>query len=620
MRKFFLPAVMLVLGWGFWISPEFMRVSAGVAIFMFGMLSLEQGFQAFTGGALERVLGFATRTRWRSLGFGLVTTTLMQSSSLVTLLSITFLSAGLISLAQGIGIIFGSNIGTTTGAWLMAGFGVKVDIAAWAMPMLVFGIMLIFRDEKRVKAGGNILFGVSLLFLGIANMKAGFESLSSTIDLARFAMPGYPGLFLYAGIGILATVVMQSSHAVLMLTIAALVTGQVSYENGLGLAIGANVGTTITAILGALNANAAGRRLAGAHLIFNLTTGVIAIIFIGPLTRFVDAGAAWIGLPPDEYAMKLALFHTVFNLLGVGLMMPLVGWMVGFLTRVVQEKPTSEAGVEQPRYLSEAALEFPDAALVAMLRESRHLGFNVMGVLTEVLRLKPEDILSDRPLSEIVAERPMTRTIDLDELYRTRIEGIYSPLVHFAARSQAGMDAAQIDKVYALRKACRHLVEGTHTLRLLNDNLEQYARSGNPQMMDQLNRLRAGLASLLRAVAELREETDVEKIRAALEALKSRVATANIEANAHLDHLIRDSLVTEEIAGTLMNDHAYAFDVLNHLLKAAETIVVLRAGAELPPLPDSGVEEEDSILARRHELLDERPQGEVAAPGGGPTQ
>ncbi|MGD8965162.1 MAG: Na/Pi symporter, partial [Gammaproteobacteria bacterium] len=134
-KRLTLPAIILALAWGFWTSEDFLRLSAGVAFFMFGMLSLEKGFQAFTGGVLEKVLAASTGTRLRSMGFGLVTTALMQSSSLVSLITITFLSAGLIGLAQGIGIIFGSNIGTTTGAWLMASFGVKIDLAIYAMPM-----------------------------------------------------------------------------------------------------------------------------------------------------------------------------------------------------------------------------------------------------------------------------------------------------------------------------------------------------------------------------------------------------------------------------------------------------------------------------------------------------
>ncbi len=148
LRKFFLPLILLVLAYGFWVSPNLKTIAAGIAIFLFGMLSLEEGFKAFTGGTLERLLRRTTSTTWKSVLFGIVSTTLMQSSSLVSVITISFLSAGLITLAAGIGIIFGANLGTTTGAWLIAGFGLKVNIAAYAMPLLAFGVILIFQSSR----------------------------------------------------------------------------------------------------------------------------------------------------------------------------------------------------------------------------------------------------------------------------------------------------------------------------------------------------------------------------------------------------------------------------------------------------------------------------------------
>ncbi|MCW8883970.1 MAG: Na/Pi symporter, partial [Motiliproteus sp.] len=122
-KKVLLPSIFLILAYGFWISPDFKEIAAGVAIFLFGMLSLEEGFRAFTGGVLEKLLRRSTDRLWKSLSFGVVSTTLMQSSSLVSVLTISFLSAGILGLGEGVGIIFGANLGTTTGAWLVAGFG-----------------------------------------------------------------------------------------------------------------------------------------------------------------------------------------------------------------------------------------------------------------------------------------------------------------------------------------------------------------------------------------------------------------------------------------------------------------------------------------------------------------
>ena len=125
LKRIFLPSILIVLGYGFWVSPDFKEISAGVAIFLFGMIALEEGFKAFSGGTLEKILQRSTDKLYKSIGFGFITTALMQSSSLVSVLTISFLGAGLIGLTQGVGIILGANIGTTTGAWLMAGFGLK---------------------------------------------------------------------------------------------------------------------------------------------------------------------------------------------------------------------------------------------------------------------------------------------------------------------------------------------------------------------------------------------------------------------------------------------------------------------------------------------------------------
>ena len=296
LRKLLLPIIFLIMGYGFWISAEFKTIAAGVAVFLFGMISLEEGFKTFTGGTLEKILRASTSNTPKSMAFGVVTTSIMQSSSLVSVITISFLSAGLLELASAIGIIFGANLGTTTGAWLVAGFGLKVNLSSYAMPMLVFGVILMLQQAKNLKGAGYVLAGLGFLFLGIHYMKDGFDTFGQGINLAEYAMTGYPGVFVFAGVGILVTVVMQSSHATLVLILTALAAGQVSYENALAVAIGSNVGTTITAIIGALSSGVDGKRLAVAHLIFNVTTGLIAVLGIYHLIIAVDWISGHLGI------------------------------------------------------------------------------------------------------------------------------------------------------------------------------------------------------------------------------------------------------------------------------------------------------------------------------------
>lgn len=358
LKNIFLPISLLLLAYGFWLSPNFKQISAGIAIFLFGMLSLEQGFRSFSGGLLEKILKNSTDKLYKSIAFGVISTSVMQSSSLVSVLTISFLGAGLIGLSQGIGIVFGANLGTTTGAWLIAGLGLKVDIAAYAMPMLVFGIIFSFQKSSALKGIGYILTGLGFLFLGIYYMKEGFEAYKGTIDISALASVGIKGLFVFTGIGIIATVIMQSSHATLVLIITALAAGQISYENALALAIGANIGTTITAILGAMSSNVEGKRLAAAHFVFNITTGLIAIFFIYKIIYLVDLSAAYLGIASDDYTLKLAIFHTIFNTIGVVVMLPFIGKLVTLLESLIKpEISKDEIGFDSVKYLNDSVLE-----------------------------------------------------------------------------------------------------------------------------------------------------------------------------------------------------------------------------------------------------------------------
>jgi len=213
LRRFLLPLSFALLAYGFWLSSEFQEVAAGVAIFLFGMRFVEEGFRAFSGGLLEEALARSTGSLGRSLVTGVVATVIMQSSSLVSVITISFLSAGLIDLVAGIGIIYGANLGTTTGAWLVAGLGLKVKLSTYAMPMLVFGVILVFQKARHLWGSGYVLGGIGFLFLGIHHMKVGFEALRGGLDLAAYAMTGLAGLLVYTALGVAATVIMQSSHA-----------------------------------------------------------------------------------------------------------------------------------------------------------------------------------------------------------------------------------------------------------------------------------------------------------------------------------------------------------------------------------------------------------------------
>ena len=567
--RIFLPSLILLLAYGFWASTSFKDIAAGVALFLFGMLCMEQGFKAYSGGALQRFLSASTDRLWKSMSFGIVSTTLMQSSSLVSVITISFLSAELIGLRQGIGIIFGANLGTTTGAWVVAGFGLKVKLSTYALPTLVFGVLLLMQASQKLKGFGWILVGIGFLFLGIHYMKEGFAAYSEHIDLTQYAMTGIAGLLVFTLIGMVATVVMQSSHATLTLIITALAVGQISYENALALAIGANIGTTITAILGAIGANVAGKRLAGAHLVFNVVTGLVALFLIQGLIAAVDSLGSLLGIAADDHTLKLALFHTLFNLLGILLMLPLVNYLVTWLERRLKEEKIMR---DKPRFLSEASLSLPQVALQAVTKETKHLFSNAFTLIAHGVSVRRASIVSTDDLQPLIDPSGSIIELDLDEQYERMVKDIYSANIEFLSRAQAEASHEYADALNALRRANMDVVSAIKAVKHLRKNLLHYMQSDNLYIRQEYNRFRVRIAEVLRSLAVLRETGDTVVALLSLDQVRVEILDGENQAAKVAGNLIRDGHITPQMATSLINDGAYANEVIQRLLDMNEQL------------------------------------------------
>ena len=562
-----------LLAWTFWASPTLTEIAAGIALFLFGMMSLEQGFKAFTGGTLETLLRRSTNRLWKSLSFGAVATTLTQSSSLVSVITISFLSAGLMTLPQGIGVIFGANLGTTSGAWLIAGLGLKINVSAFAMPLLTFGVILIFNRAKPLKGLGYVMAGIGFLFLGIHFMKEGFEAYQDTLDLTQFAVAGLTGLLLYTLIGIIATVIMQSSHATLVLTITALAAGQITYENALALSIGANVGTTITALLGAVGANIEGRRLAGAHLVFNIVTGAIALTFIQVFLVAVEIGSGWLGIADDNHTLRLALFHTLFNLTGIMVMVPFIPRLVHLLETRMKPRPVK---LDSPKFINDNMLEMPAAALEASRKELVRLFGRAYDLSAQVLNYEPGQLrrIASRQELESVPERILNP--DVDELYRRKVKPLHGLILDYLARIPVQGKRAQ--QLVMLRVANQQLIEAVKHVKHLQKNLVRYLNAANPHLRQEYRQLRSHLGHLLHTLerltvspadANMEAGEEADDISLLLDELSNDLEQHDIVNNGRLDELIRSRHISAEQATSLMNDNSYAYRMGKNLLSVA---------------------------------------------------
>lgn len=594
MKRYLVPVAIGALILAFWLSPDSQEIAAGVAIFLFGMLMLEDGFKLFSGGLLERMLQRATGSTLRAISFGIVSTTILQSSSLVSVITISFLSAGLMSLIGGVGIIFGANIGTTTGAWLVAGLGLKVNIAAYAMPMIAVSIILVFQKSKSMRGIGYALGGLGFLFLGIHHMKEGFEAFRDQIDLLRFALPGLLGLVVYTLLGTAATVIMQSSHATMVLILTALSAGQITYENALALAIGANIGTTITAIIGSFSANFQGKRLALAHLIFNVITAAVALIFIAPLRDIVDQLSSIVGIAPDDFALKLAVFHTIFNILGVVLMLPFLTRLIAFLERRIVE-PTPD--LSRPRYLNEAVDAFPQTIESALRKEVLHLYENAMELILHGLNLHRHEIFETDSVAETVKRSRTPSDLDIDESYERRVKTLYSAIVEFTTRVGAKRLAPDFnEQVQTLRDASSKVVQAVKSVKHLRKNILKYTVRPQGVVTELYDNLRIEIARIIVEIRKLDLAEPENRSALWLDQERAQIEEDARSTNRRIDMLIRNGDVTAEAATSFLNDSNYAYDGMRALIEAARSFYIAR---------DSAMAEVERLLSLEEEELQE---------------
>jgi len=567
-RKSFYPIFLLLIAYLLFSSEDAKTIVAGIAIFLIGMVFMEDGFKLFSGGILEKILEKSTKTVPKAITTGFVATAVVQSSSLLTIIVISFLSAELISLSGAIGVIFGSNIGTTTTAWIVSSFGVKIKIAHYAMPMLIFGVIFRFNEKKTYQGMGNVLVGLGFVFLGIGYMKEGFEALKSGLDLAQFAIDGYLGVLVYIIIGAVATVVIQSSSATMALIITALATGQIEYTNALALAIGANIGTTVTAIIGSLSSNANGKRLAVAHFIFNVVTGFIAIVFLYQLADIVDYLSDFIGIGQTDYAMKLALFHTIFNVIGVLAVAPFTNRLVVFLKGLFNEE---EKEIQRAKYLDNVVSSVPEAAIKSLQKEVSHLYDDTTDALIKALSLDKKSITGyeNNELLSLVEKSITPIDIDTQEFYDKKIKYLYSDIINYASLSQGNMNIEQLDTTYSLKVACRQIVETIKDSNEIQKNIKLYINHKNKYIKAEYNFLRATIIKTLNGIEQLRNDDDEIDILTNIKLLEERLKKLDMIGNGKIDTLIRENKIEPKMATSLINDSAFSYEISKNLLNVA---------------------------------------------------
>lgn len=359
-----------------WYS--FIVMIGALGFFIYGMKIMSDGIQKIAGDKMRQILSRMTSSRVGGVFTGFAVTSVIQSSSATTVMVVSFVNAGLLTLIQAIGVIMGANIGTTVTGWLVSFFGFKVSISALALPLFAIAFPLLFSKKIKTKSIAEFIIGFALLFMGLDFLKESMPNIHSNPELFEF-LTSYSGTgigsVLFATmVGTIITIIIQSSSAAMALTLVLCNQGYISFEMAAGMILGENIGTTITANLAALVANVHAKRAALAHTVFNLT-GVLWMIFAFPLVlkaidyyclTYLTEGSPF--TTPEARPVALSIFHTGFNIMNTLLLV----WFVKPIEQIVVKILPSKGKLEEEfrlEYIQTGVINAPELALVEAKKE-----------------------------------------------------------------------------------------------------------------------------------------------------------------------------------------------------------------------------------------------------------
>jgi len=353
---------------------DFLKLIGSLGLFLYGMKIMSEGLQKVAGDRLRSILTAMTTNRVTGVLTGVLITALIQSSSATTVMVVSFVNAGLLTLAESISVIMGANIGTTVTAWIISIFGFKVDMAAFALPLLAIALPLIFSGKSNRKSIGEFIFGFSFLFMGLSYLKANAPDLNANPEMLAFVQNytdmGFFSILLFLFIGTILTMIVQASAATMAITLIMCANGWISLELGAALVLGENIGTTITANLAALTANTQAKRAALAHFVFNVFGVIWVLIIFHPFMQLVN----WVvdtffqtNNPEVAISYKLSAFHSIFNICNVCLLI----WGVKLIERTVCAliRPKEEDEEPRLRFITGGMLSTAELSILQACKE-----------------------------------------------------------------------------------------------------------------------------------------------------------------------------------------------------------------------------------------------------------
>lgn len=482
-----------------------------LGLFLFGMKTMSEGLEKFAGDRLRSILAAMTKNRFMGVITGIVVTALIQSSSATTVMVVSFVNAGLMNLAQAIGVIMGANVGTTVTAWIISAIGFKVNIAALALPLLAFGIPLIFSSQSKRKSVGEFIFGFAFLFMGLSFLQKAATDLDIgsmvAAMLATVADGGFFTIILFVLVGALVTMVVQASAATMAITLMLFdmhIPG-FGLEQAAALAMGQNIGTTITAVMASMTAGTQARRAALAHMFFNVFGVVVVLVLFYPFCNGVSWFVEDVMMAGDNDLFKLSMFHTAFNIFNTLLLIGFVHQIENFVCRVLplKEEP-EEKGL---KYISGGLFSTAELSILQARKEIAHFAERCQKSFNYVLSMRASDGEEDNDRFQKLyakVEKYEGITDNMEYEIAHYLQQVSEGRLSDDAKRQIQRMLREVDDLESIGDCCFSLA------RTLNRKQENCAESFTAVQLEQIGRMEHLVSESIAVMIETLQQPEGE--------------------------------------------------------------------------------------------------------------
>ncbi len=537
------------------------KLLAGLGMFLFGMHQMEDSVKKLSGRAFKKLIRRYTTGKFKSIFSGVFVTSVLQSSSAVSLMILAFVGAGVMSMENAIGVMLGSNIGTTITAWIVATLGFKIKIATFSLPMVGLGGvgLVFFADSEKLSNTSKLLAGFGFLFLGLDYMKESVDVFTSTFNIS--SLPDY-GLIVYLLVGALLTALMQSSSASLAVVLTALNAQIIDFNASAAMVVGANVGTTVTVLLGSIGGVQAKKRVAYSHFTFNIITGIVAMLLLPALSYLVlnIFGAK------ENAVVGIALFHTVFNVLGVVIFLPFIGVLARVLNRLFPDRIADFS-----LFIANATVDVPEAAIVALQKETMHLVDDVLRFNLRILNIDEQLVFSNYTYA-VAGSKP--KNLSIDQAY-LNLKLLQVQIFTFATKIQAQElnEADSTDLAKCLHSA-RMALHSAKTIKDIRTDFDAFENADNVFFNEQYTQFRKRqIATYLRIDRIIQPNQTINKAEAIIKSLHRLQEEDQLFVTQTTHAISVHKIKDVNVANALLANRAFVQSSRQILLAIEELIV-----------------------------------------------